>query len=1418
MKKKISLLLASLFLTIGTAWAQTAATYADGLYKIYWQADQRGYLTYHADYSERPQLAGVVNHNPNGHYQLTDAGVNLGWYLYTSQTSGKSYLFEATTGKFITIKPGEAVGNGKACVLSTEVSTESQLTLMAADGDVAGTGYLFRYVIGNTNYHFCSGCGDNKGSNPVRFSTDGQGDGGNRFVFADAEGLTISDDVKNAAIAKINAFENSAFNVTYKYVYGTTVWKTQEDVEVRPGQAFPVATAAPYGVTYTFPNDNVVPEDLTEGAEVIVTCTSTIAYATDYNSIKHWYYMNIDANSHYLYHVEGVDHIALNKTAVDVENKKAYAWAFVGNPFDGFKIVNNAAGENMILSSSTTMSGTTGSGTYPIMTSTPVLNGNNELWVATASGDRTNGFYLNQKGYPNNRMNNRDDKLAYWTGGADAGSTFVISEIGGVFDLGDLKNTNAYALQAERAPLLYIDENGKTDKLASTYNTNIETAPSNANQQFLILRTENTPAGSYYLYSVGAQKFVGADLVFTDYPSPVLSFEAYSNAAHNTNYPWWVKIGDKYAITGNGTAGHNLHHVTDGDDDEGKRYRILDAGAYDTKAALDKIKFTENTVASAAGFSNDKVYTVTPADNASTGVWDVKYDGETATMLAITKFTGKAVDPASENQQFAFLTANGEYYLYSYGAKKFVAKDGDGQKLTDELSDKCLVEFLNSTIAANQKFYPLVVKVGGSQLHSSYQSHLAGRGGIITNWNNTESNGNALAIVAVDGTVDLSDAVAKIATYQMQREKTALNALIGEAQTLVGKDYIGATGKETLNTAIAAAQGVVDDANANVDGVKAQITSLTATINSVAYVVDPAEFSNNAIYTFLSNRNATAYMMYDGTNDFVASKFMQKDLEAGDDKVNCHWAVYKSEIGKYYMYNLGAQKFMGTETAANANIPFSATPQTTELKFKTSVVAGHPIMISSNGGAGAVNHSKDAFEGKNITGVVNWAGGFGETDDPGNAHKVAIVGELTEATLTTIKTAVEAYEAKEKADATAKFEAAIGELEFCVAWVEYDYYTTTAENLAAAQAMSEWKTTNLAGATIDDIKAKTQETKEIIAKFSVIPPASGFYRITYDFGTEEEPNVKYVQAEASNVANKENALVMTEKMGAASIFYYTDGKLLSYSAGLYLDESTNRGLQTVGTNIATVEFGAVYPGAYKLKIGNYLHANKSGDVYFVDHCSEDLDHEAHKFMFEKVTSLPVTIGATGYSTFYTPVAMEIPEDVTASIVTGLDGNKVVLEKVEGVVPAHTGLILEGEAKDYEFAIATTAATANYEDNLLDGTTARTLITAEDDYKYYVLGNKNSKVALYLAELNQNEGKAFINNANKAYLPVGVSQGGQEAPAMFSFGRGGEGTTSVEMTTDNSQQLTVIYDFTGRCIEKVVEKGIYIVNGQKVVIK
>ena len=219
----------------------------------------------------------------------------------------------------------------------------------------------------------------------------------------------------------------SAIEVTYTFTYeGNTV--TTQTKTVAEGDNFPEITVTlPFGLTGTVPSETVSAENASQTIELTLSLPFEPAASYDDANMK-WYYLLFDSsNKFYLHHDAGQDHIDLNSKAVDKNNKDAYTWAFIGDPINGYKIVNRATGDGYILSSSTTMAGVTGADTWPIMTEEPVAEGNNTYWIATGSTNIANGFFLAQKDYPTNRMNNRG-KLAYWTGGAGSGSTFWVEE------------------------------------------------------------------------------------------------------------------------------------------------------------------------------------------------------------------------------------------------------------------------------------------------------------------------------------------------------------------------------------------------------------------------------------------------------------------------------------------------------------------------------------------------------------------------------------------------------------------------------------------------------------------------------------------------------------------------------------------------------------------------------------------------------------------------------------------------------------------------------------------------------------------------------------------------------------------------------------------------------------------------------
>ena len=143
-----------------------------------------------------------------------------------------------------------------------------------------------------------------------------------------------------------------------------------------------------------------------------------------------WCAVGLHSAPYYLHNTEGAESMALGQTeqTIDASSDEAFAnqlWCVTGNPFDGFKLYNKAAGAGKILSSGNP----TGADktTYPILVDeTAVPDGNNTTWDITPSTNISgvNGFYIARHGEASNRMNLRDGKLAYWTSGADAGSTF----------------------------------------------------------------------------------------------------------------------------------------------------------------------------------------------------------------------------------------------------------------------------------------------------------------------------------------------------------------------------------------------------------------------------------------------------------------------------------------------------------------------------------------------------------------------------------------------------------------------------------------------------------------------------------------------------------------------------------------------------------------------------------------------------------------------------------------------------------------------------------------------------------------------------------------------------------------------------------------------------------------------------------
>ena len=284
---------------------------------------------------------------------------------------------------------------------------------------------------------------------------------------------------------------------------------------------------------------------------------------------------------------------------------------------------------------------------------------------------------------------------------------------------------------------------------------------------------------------------------------------------------------------------------------------------------------------------------------------------------------------------------------------------------------------------------------------------------------------------------------------------------------------------------------------------------------------------------------------------------------------------------------------------------------------------------------------------------------------------------------------------------------------------------------------------------------------------------------------------------------------------AGTIFYWgEDNKFLNYATGTYV--CVGREIAAInadaGKNTSWRVYSSASEGKYKL-YGTYqdngaknvwLHDNSGNRA---DRCSNEADHAntTHSWTIEKVKSLPVTISAAKYATFYAPVAVEVADGVTAYTATvDAANNRVELNEVGDVIPANTGVLLYSEtAGTYNFAITTTDATVASD---LRGSVAATYYTEAGTY--YALGQVDGVVAFYKDAFNNNR---FQNNSHKAYLYV--ANASDAASYSFRF----PGTTEIE-NVEVENEVKAIYDLTGRRVEAITAPGIYIVGGKKVLVK
>ena len=398
--------------------------------------------------------------------------------------------------------------------------------------------------------------------------------------------------------------------------------------------------------------------------------------------------------------------------------------------------------------------------------------------------------------------------------------------------------------------------------------------------------------------------------------------------------------------------------------------------------------------------------------------------------------------------------------------------------------------------------------------------------------------------------------------------------------------------------------------------------------------------------------------------------------------------------------------------------------------------------------------------------------------------------EFVAPTLTITNEAGEAVEGLTITYTSSNEEVATVDAEGNIAIVGAGSATITAKTEATDEYRSATATLKITVTPADQVLVVTENPTEVVLTRDLIDE-KGYLSTT----TQNWSNRKYgeIEAEFFNMSSEGRKLSIVEK-GAIAFEVLVQNSNAGRSYELTMNGKTStiehngKGIESSGIiecspdQITTITLGGTGASVYPLAIKFY-------------------------------TEMPISVNITDaqYATlYYSDKALVVPSDVKAYTIGRIDSKNVVKKGTEyaagETIPAGEAVVLEGKAGSYSFVIDHESTAAPTEGNLLKGSDEAAETTGGD--KYYMLSSKEGVVGFYYGA---EDGGAFTNGAHKAYLAITGA-----AAKFYVFDGEATGINAVEnaIAADGA-----IYNLQGvRVDAQNMVKGIYVVNGKKVVIK
>lgn len=594
------------------------------------------------------------------------------------------------------------------------------------------------------------------------------------------------------------------------------------------------------------------------------------------------------------------------------------------------------------------------------------------------------------------------------------------------------------------------------------------------------------------------------------------------------------------------------------------------------------------------------------------------------------------------------------------------------------------------------------------------------------------------------------------------------------------------------------------------------------------------------------NAAGTAYDNNSGKGFMLTNENSESDLKAYANwyqgttffnetykATNLHhnFLLIKADYGTF-IYSLGKNAYLAT--GDDSSVSFATTPTTATINTSGNDATYKYYITTSN------NRQVNFNDYGGSTGVS----GFGTSKDNGSLFTFVENTEYTvdEATITTIKKAIETYTKEYYLSDVEGIKSHLGEVG----------YPTQADYDALETALETATTKNAAATALQDFYNSVKYPEDGKAYY-IEGVNRGGTRTGYVYfnGTQ----LKFATELATPMPDE--AIYYCHKLGDRKYMFTTkDGKYLMYatdsngeSKGMEDAYDANKNTLTLqpmsynannsyncNNDILTVNKNTVGlflirgKRAYNERWANYdfylmagfhsgkFHASSSTSVYY----TTDAQTSAFKFVEapqkNTITTRAVRLSdaadAETYNlaTYSSPFATTLPNDMKAYTVKNKNGTYYLsrLNLTDQVLPANTGVILaanKATTTPFTPVPATTAPEAPT-DNQLQATSGAA-VTIDAATNAYIFTAKDNVAFFGLLSSSMRRIKAF-----KAYLTVESNA----APRLsLNFGDDNV-TTGINTITNGEQKADIIYDLSGRRVMNVQRAGIYIVNGQKRLIK